>query len=62
MKRLEIADAPVMKIAVQQEIHRSDKSRYDHRLHGILLVSQGFNCYQVADMFGQNPSTIHNSF
>ena len=59
MKRLEIDDAQIMRIAVQQEIHRSEESRYDHRLHGILLVSQGFNCYHVADMFGHNPSTVH---
>jgi hypothetical protein len=30
-----------MKIAVQQEISRSDESRYDHRLHGVLLARLG---------------------
>jgi hypothetical protein len=49
MRRLEIADVEVMCLAVQQEITRSEDARYDHRLHGILLVSRGLSCYQVAD-------------
>jgi hypothetical protein len=40
MKALEIAQAETMRIALQQEISRSDESRYDHRLHGVLLVCQ----------------------
>lgn len=47
-----------MKIALQQEINRSDESRYDHRLHGVLLVCQGQSCYEVADLFGEHPTTI----
>jgi len=41
MRKLEIKDAGMMKIALQQEISRSEESRYDHRLHGILLVCSG---------------------
>ena len=41
MRKLEIKDADIMRISVQQEILRSDESRYDHKLHGILLVSSG---------------------
>ena len=58
MKALQIADAETMKIALQQEICRSDESRYDHRLHGVLLVCQGSSCYEVAEWFGEHPSTI----
>ena len=29
MRKLEIADPEIMRIAVQQEISRSDESRYD---------------------------------
>ena len=32
MRKLEIADADVMRIAIQQEIQRSEESRYGHRL------------------------------
>ena len=58
MKALQIADAETMRIALQQEISRSDESRYDHRLHGVLLVGQGHSCYAVADWFGEHPTTI----
>jgi transposase len=58
MQKLELEDAEIMKIALQQEIVRSDESRYDHRLHGVLLVSQGFTCYKVASMLGHAPKTI----
>lgn len=58
MKALQIADAETMRIALQQEIGRSDESRYDHRLHGVLLVGYGHSCYDVADWFGEHPTTI----
>jgi transposase len=58
MRKLEIADAQVMKIALQQEIARSDESRYDHRLHGLLLVTSGQSCQQVADLFGEDSRTV----
>ena len=58
MKRLNISDSDVMEIALQNEILRSEDARYDHRLHGVLLVCRGFTSYEVAKMFGQNPTTI----
>lgn len=58
MRKLEVKDADIMRIAVQQEILRSEESRYDHRLHGILLVCCGLTCYEVAELFGQSPRTI----
>jgi transposase len=58
MRKLEIADAEVMRIAIQQEISRSDESRYDHRLHGLLLLSSGQSCQQIADLFGEDRRTV----
>jgi transposase len=58
MKRLQIADAPTMILALQDEIARSGESRYDHRLHGVLLAAQGISCYQVAEWLGQHPTTV----
>jgi hypothetical protein len=40
MRPLRIADA-TSALGLQQEIQRSEESRYDHRLHGVLLVAQG---------------------
>jgi transposase len=47
-----------MRIAIQQEIARSDESRYDHRLHGLLLITGGQGCQQVADLFGEDRRTV----
>ncbi len=58
MRKFEIKDAALMEIAVQQEIQRSEESRYDHRLHGILLICKGFSCSEVAGVFGHSPRTI----
>lgn len=58
MKRLRIQDAAVMQIAIQQEIARSGEARYDHRLHGVLLVAGGESCIEVGRKFGEDPRTI----
>ena len=58
MRKLEIKDAEIMRIAVQQEILRSEESRYDHRLHGVLLVCSGLSCPEVAKILGHGPRTI----
>ena len=58
MKRVKIQDNKIMQIAIQQEILRSEDARYDHRLHGILLVSKGHSCYEVGVMLGHDATTI----
>ena len=58
MRRLEIADPDIMRIAIQQEIARSDESRYDHRLHGLLLLTGGQSCQEIADLFGEDRRTV----
>ncbi len=58
MRKLEIKDAQIIRLAVQDEILRSEESRYDHRLHGILLVCSGFSCSEVAELFGRSRRTI----
>src|SRR3989338_9164680 len=58
MHKLKIKDADIMQVAIQQEIIRSDDSRYDHRLHGVLLVCAGHSCYEVAEIFKHSPRTV----
>lgn len=58
MRRLQIKDADIMRIAIQQEIERSEESRYDHRLHGVLMVSYGYSCTDVAELFGHSRRTV----
>lgn len=60
MKPLTISDADVMVLGLQGEIRRSEESRYDHRLHGTLLVAQGMTCAEVARLLGDAPHTVVN--
>jgi transposase len=58
MEALRIVRAEAARTAVQQEIRRSAESRYDHRLHGVLLVSRGQHCAAVAAWLGEHPATV----
>ena len=57
MRPLAISDATSV-LALQQEIQRSEESRYDHRLHGVLLVAQGMTCPEVARMLGDASRSV----
>ena len=58
MKALTVSDRDNMILALQDEIRRSEESRYDHRLHGVLLVAQGATCPEVAQLLGDSPRTL----
>lgn len=60
MKALTISEPETRVMALQGEIRRNDTSRYDHRLHGVLLVAQGMSGPQVAGLLGDSPRTIVN--
>ncbi|MDP2788519.1 MAG: helix-turn-helix domain-containing protein, partial [bacterium] len=58
MQKLKIENVDIMKVAIQQEITRSEDSRYEHRLHGVLLVCQGLSCPEVSKILGDSPRII----
>jgi len=58
MKKLPIADADIMILGLQDEIRRSQDSRYDHRLHAVLLIAQGMSCPEVGRLLGDARRTI----
>lgn len=58
MKPLTVSDAELAVLALQDEIRRTEESRYDHRLHGVLLVAQGMSCRHVAIYLGDAPRTV----
>lgn len=60
MKPLTISDKENMIMALQDEIRRNDVSRYDHRLHGVLLVAQGMTCPRVAEILGDSHHAVVN--
>ncbi len=58
MKRIHITEPETVVLALQDEIRRSDESRYDHRLHGVLLVAQGISCTKVASLLADAARTV----
>jgi transposase len=58
MRPLRIADADTIVLGLQEEIRRSEESRYDHRLHGVLLVAQGMTCPEVSRLLGDAPRSV----
>ena len=60
MKALNISDKENTVMALRDKIRRNDASRYDHRLHGVLLVAQGMTCPSVAELLGDSPRSVVN--
>jgi len=60
MKPLTISDEENMIMAIQDEIRRNDASRYDHRLHGVLLIAHGMTCPRVAELLGDSHHSVVN--
>jgi transposase len=60
MRPLSIADPTSIVLGLQDEIRRSEESRYDQRLHGVLLVAQGMTCPGVASLLGDAPQSVEN--
>ncbi len=58
MKALTVPDQELVVSALQAEIRRSREARYDHRLHGVLLVAEGMSCPEVAARLGDAPRTV----
>ena len=58
MRKLEISDPEIMGVAIRQEIERNDESRYDHRLHGLLLVANGMSARQAALWLSESERTV----
>ena len=58
MRPLKIADSATIVLGLQDEIRRSEESRYDHRLHGVLLVAQGMTCPEAGRLLGDAPRSV----
>ena len=57
-RRLTVADALTIILGLQDEIRRSTDARYDHRLHGVLLVAEGMSCPEVGRLLGDSPRIV----
>lgn len=49
---------PHVAFILQDEIRRSEESRYDHRLHAVLLVAKGMSCPEASDYLGDSERTL----
>jgi len=58
MRPLKIADSATILLGLQDEIRRSEEPRYDHRLHGVLLVAQGMTCPEAGRLLGDAPRSV----
>src|SRR6185437_3327535 len=58
MRKIQIEGAETVRTAIQEEVARSEESRYDHRLHGLLLLAAGHSCRDVAGLFGEDDTTV----
>ena len=58
MKKLMVTNANRSRKIIQCEISRSDEARYDHRLHGVLMVNQGMSCPEVAQWLDEHVTTV----
>jgi transposase len=47
-----------LKSTFKEEINNSSESHFLHRLHCVLLVTEGCCCHQVADWFGVHQRTV----
>jgi transposase len=51
-------DNPELISGLRNEIRRSDQSRYEHRLHSLLLLAQGMTCSEVAKLFDDSRRSV----
>ena len=58
MYKLEITTPAAVQMALRHEGKHSPQSRFVHRLHCLLLVGTGQSCYEVAEVFGDNPRSV----
>jgi transposase len=58
MRKLSLGSASSLRELIQASLKASYKQRFLHRLHCVLLIAEGRNCYEVARWFGEDPRTI----
>ncbi len=58
MRTLKLSASPELRRQLRHEVCRNHDSHFLHRLHCVLLISEGHSCCEVADWFGENSRTI----
>ena len=58
MRRATIRNPEEAKAIIRNEIHRTNETRFQHRLHCILLICDGKTCSDVVALFGDSLRTV----
>jgi transposase len=58
VRKLRLSNSAPLRDLIRARIVRSREQRFLHRLHCVLLVSEGRSCYEIARWFGEDPRTI----
>jgi transposase len=58
MRRLEISGKEALLALLKASVHESDEAAFLHRMHCLVLIAEGFGCYEVARWFGNSPRTL----
>jgi transposase len=58
MRSLKISNANAVIELLQDEMRRSEESRYEHRLHAVLLVAQGLSPPEAAGWLGDSVRAV----
>ena len=60
MKALKFNNPEEIKVAIKKEISNIRDGKYVRRLDAVLLIAEGRNAYEVADIFGYSPRSVHS--
>ena len=55
---LKVESPETATMIIQDEIRRNADSRYEHRLHAVLMVAQNISCAKVARIFGDSERIV----
>ena len=58
MHKLEVTTPAAVLAALRHEGEHSPQSRFVYQLHCLLQVGTGRSCYQVAEVFGDDPRSV----
>ena len=60
MKKLQLINTDGIINEIREQISTVDEGKYIHRLDALLLIAHGRDAYDVAEMYGHSPRTLHD--
>ena len=60
MRKLVLNNAYQLKQTIKEKIANLDNGHYIHRLDALLLIAYGLEAYEVAEMYGHSPRSVHD--